>query len=57
MKEDQTQLAVTPSTAAKKAYRNPEFVIYGDVRHMTQTVGATGVLDGGGGANNKTNGL
>ena len=54
MKQDQTQLAVTPPVASKKAYRNPEFVIYGDVRHMTQTVGGKGVLDGGGGATNKT---
>ena len=51
MTEDQPKLAVALPAASKKAYRIPEFVIYGDVRHMTQAVGVTGAMDGGGPVN------
>lgn len=35
---------------AEKTYREPELVVYGDVRNITENVGPKGSLDGGGGA-------
>ena len=35
---------------AEKTYREPQLVVYGDVREITENVGPKGSLDGGGGA-------
>ena len=53
MKEHQTQ-SIVIQPASKKAYRSPELVVYGDVRQMTQTVGVTGMTDGGMALTSKT---
>jgi len=55
MKKDQTNMAVTPPSTNKKAYRSPELVVYGDVRQMTHTVGVNGNTDGVGGPGSKSN--
>jgi hypothetical protein len=39
---------------SKKEFREPELVVYGDIRRITQAVGPTGKGDGGMGATNKT---
>ena len=33
--------------SAKKTYHRPQLLIYGDIREITQTVGATGMFDDG----------
>lgn len=35
---------------AEKNYREPQLVVYGDVREITGNLGPKGSLDGGGGA-------
>jgi hypothetical protein len=35
---------------AENTYREPQLVVYGDVRQITGNVGPKGDLDGGGGA-------
>lgn len=40
--------------AAKKSYKSPELVVYGDVRNLTKTVATSGGLDGGGAGTSKT---
>ena len=35
--------------STKKAYRTPQLLVYGDIREITQNVGATATLDGGAG--------
>jgi len=34
---------------AKKPYSPPQLIVYGTVRELTQMVGSSGMLDGGGG--------
>jgi hypothetical protein len=34
----------------KKAFRNPELVVYGDIRRITQNVGNMGAVGDGGAA-------
>jgi len=38
----------------KKNYRTPRLTVYGNLKKITQTVGHTGSLDGGGGSTKKT---
>jgi hypothetical protein len=41
-------------SSAKKPFKTPELVVYGDIREITQTVGKLGMSDGGKGAMSKT---
>jgi hypothetical protein len=37
--------ALRTTKAPKKAYRQPQLQVYGDLRDITQTVGMAGVMD------------
>jgi hypothetical protein len=48
-------MQVPNSNPAKRPYRKPELVVYGDIREVTRTAGTTAMAgDGGGGSMTKT---
>ena len=42
------------NSANKKAYQSPQLLTYGDIREITQAVGESKTLDGGGDPMDKT---
>lgn len=43
-----------PGLPAKKPYRRPQLIVYGNIGQITQAVDMVGHADGGGAHNNKT---
>jgi len=43
-----------PTSMPKKPFREPELVVYGDIRSITQATSAVGMNDGGMAAMTKT---
>jgi hypothetical protein len=46
MKDDEQPLSTT--NRSKKAYHKPQLQVYGQLKDITQSLGPSGALDGGG---------
>lgn len=52
--ESPTKLSLKPQKPNKHPYRQPQLLVYGNIRELTQAVGMNGAMDGGGGGMNKS---
>ncbi len=48
MKQDHNTAKSRDEKQIKRAYKSPEIILYGNIREITHSVGATGTIDGGG---------
>jgi len=46
--------SIAKTKTVRKEYQSPQLLVYGGIRDLTKAVGARGLLDGGGGGQNKT---